>query len=157
MHGIAPARCACPWILYGTSKQSRVGAAVEAEVVAGPYVDHRVPAHGTLLFLACSHPPCSGIRFILLILAGTAPAATAIAVSGWTRELAGAAKALVAHHLTCQILPPRHPAYLQVGVFRNDPPSLSCHIPDDGALCSGLVIELFNYYPRVTIYYHRRL
>ena len=107
----------------------QAGAAVGAEVVAGLYVDHRVSAHGALLFLANSHPPCAGIRFILLILAGTAPATAAITVSGWTRELAGTAKALVAHHFTCQILPPRHPAYLQVSVFRNDPPSLSCHIP----------------------------
>ena len=38
----------------------QVGAAVGAEVVAGLYVDHRVSAHGTLFFLACGHPPCSG-------------------------------------------------------------------------------------------------
>ena len=53
----------------------QVGAAVGAEVVACLYVDHRVSAHGALLFLACSHPPCAGIRFILLILADTALAA----------------------------------------------------------------------------------
>ena len=56
----------------------QVGAAVGAEVVAGLYVDHRVSAHGALFFLACSHPPCSRIRSILLALAGTAPAAVAI-------------------------------------------------------------------------------
>ena len=133
----------------------QVGAAVGAEVVAGLYAGHRVSAHGALLSLACRHTRYAGIRFILLILAGMAPAA--ITVPGWARESTGAAKVLVAHHLTCQIFLPRHPAYLQVSVFRNDLPSLSCHIPDDGVLCSGLVIELFNYYLRVTIYYHRRL
>ena len=56
----------------------QVGAAVRAEVVAGLYVDHRVSAHGALFFLACGHLPCSRIRFILLMLAGTAPAAAAI-------------------------------------------------------------------------------
>ena len=56
----------------------QVGAAVGAEVVTGLYVDHRVPAHGALLSLTCSHLPCSRIRFILLILAGTVPAAAAI-------------------------------------------------------------------------------
>ena len=55
-----------------------MGAAVGAEVVACLYVDHRVSAHGALLFLANSHPPCAGIRFILLILAGTVPAVAAI-------------------------------------------------------------------------------
>ena len=53
----------------------QVGAAVGAEVVACLYVDHHVSAHGTLLSLACSHPLCAGIRFILLILADTALAA----------------------------------------------------------------------------------
>ena len=53
----------------------QMGAAVGAEVVACLYVDHRVSAHGALLFLANSHPPCAGIRFILLILADTALAA----------------------------------------------------------------------------------
>ena len=57
---------------------AQVGAVVGAEVVAGPYADHRVSARGALLFLASSHPPCAGIRFILLILAGTVPAAAAI-------------------------------------------------------------------------------
>ena len=53
----------------------QVGAAVGAEVVACLYVDHRVSAHGALLFLASSHPPCAGIRFILLILTDAALAA----------------------------------------------------------------------------------
>ena len=53
----------------------QAGAAVGTEVVAGLYVDHCVSAHGALLFLANSHPPCAGIRFILLILAGMAPPA----------------------------------------------------------------------------------
>ena len=53
----------------------QAGAAVGAEVVAGLYVDHRVSAHGALLFLASSHPPCAGIRSILLMPAGTVPAA----------------------------------------------------------------------------------
>ena len=35
----------------------QVGAAVGAEVVAGLYVDHHMSAHGTLLSLACRHPP----------------------------------------------------------------------------------------------------
>ena len=52
-----------------------MGAAVGAEVVAGLYVDHRVSAHGALFFLTNSHPPCAGIRFILLILADTELAA----------------------------------------------------------------------------------
>ena len=56
----------------------QVGAVVGAEVVAGLYVDHRVSARGALLFLASNHPPCAGIRFILLILAGTVSAAAAI-------------------------------------------------------------------------------
>ena len=56
----------------------QVGAAVGTEVVAGLYVDHRVPAHGALLSLTCSHPPCARIRSILLILAGTVPAAAAV-------------------------------------------------------------------------------
>ena len=53
----------------------QAGAAVGAEVVACLYVDHRVSAHGALLFLASSHPPCAGIRSILLMPAGTVPAA----------------------------------------------------------------------------------
>ena len=70
----------------------QVGAAVGAEVVACLYVDHRVSAHGALLFLACSHPPCAGIRFILLILTDTALAAirlmracarVAVCLLGW--------------------------------------------------------------------------
>ena len=56
----------------------QVGAAVGAEVVASLYVDHRVSTHGALLFPACGHPPYTGIRFILLILAGTVPATAAI-------------------------------------------------------------------------------
>ena len=52
----------------------QVGAAVGAEVVTGLYVDHRVSTHGALFFPACGHPPYVGIRFILLILAGTVPA-----------------------------------------------------------------------------------
>ena len=56
----------------------QAGAAVGAEVVAGPYVDHRVSAHGALLFLASSHPPCAGIRSILLMPAGTVPAAAVL-------------------------------------------------------------------------------
>ena len=55
----------------------QAGAAVGAEVVACLYVDHRVSAHGALLFLASSHPPCAGIRSILLMPAGTVPAAAA--------------------------------------------------------------------------------
>ena len=55
----------------------QVGAAVGAEVVACLYVDHLASAHGALLFLASSHPPCSGIRSILLMPAGTVPAAAA--------------------------------------------------------------------------------
>ena len=55
-----------------------MGAAVGAEVVTGLYVDHRVSTHGALLFPACGHSPYAGIRFILLILAGTVPAAAAI-------------------------------------------------------------------------------
>ena len=53
----------------------QVGAAVGAEVVAGLYVDHHMSAHGALLSLASSHPPCAGIRSILLMPAGTVPAA----------------------------------------------------------------------------------
>ena len=53
----------------------QVGAAVGAEVVAGLYVDHRVSAYGALLFLACRHLPYAGIRSILLMPAGTVPAA----------------------------------------------------------------------------------
>ena len=53
----------------------QVGAAVGAEVMAGLYVDHRVSAYGALLFLACRHPPYAGIRSILLMPAGTVPAA----------------------------------------------------------------------------------
>ena len=56
----------------------QVGAAVGAEVVAGLYVDHLASAHGALLSLACRHTRYAGIRFILLILAGTVPVATAI-------------------------------------------------------------------------------
>ena len=55
-----------------------MGAAVGAEVAAGLYVDHHMPAHGALLSLACRHPPYAGIRSILLILAGTVPAVAAI-------------------------------------------------------------------------------
>ena len=55
----------------------QVGAAIGAEVVACLYVDHLASAHGALLFLASSHPPCSGIRSILLMPAGTVPAAAA--------------------------------------------------------------------------------
>ena len=55
-----------------------MGAAVGAEVVACLYVDHLASAHGALFFLANSHPPCAGIRFILLILAGTVSAAATI-------------------------------------------------------------------------------
>ena len=68
------------WHCLGASRTSldplravgavQVGAAVGAEVVAGLYVDHRVPAHGALLSLACRHTRYAGIRFILLILAG---------------------------------------------------------------------------------------
>ena len=53
----------------------QAGAAVGAEVVACLYVDHRVSAHGALLSLASSHPPCAGIRSILLMPTGTVPAA----------------------------------------------------------------------------------
>ena len=56
----------------------QVGAAVGAEVVTGLYVDHRVSTHGAFLFPACGHSPYAGIRFILLILAGTVPVAAAI-------------------------------------------------------------------------------
>ena len=90
----------------------------------------RVRTWGTPFSCLQTYTDTAGIRFILLILAGMAPAA--ITVPGWARESTGAAKVLVAHHLTCQIFLPRHPAYLQVSVFRNDLPSLSCHIPDDG-------------------------
>ena len=53
----------------------QIGAAVGAEVVACLYVDHHMSAHGALLFLASSHPPCAGIRSILLMPADTVPAA----------------------------------------------------------------------------------
>ncbi len=56
----------------------QAGAAVRAEVVACLYVDHRVSAHGALLSLVCRHTRYAGIRFILLILAGTALVAAAI-------------------------------------------------------------------------------
>ena len=56
----------------------QVDAAVGAENVAGLYVVHLASAHGALLFLACRHPSCAGIRFILLILTGAVPAAAAI-------------------------------------------------------------------------------
>ena len=59
----------------GPSEQSRRAPQLGAEVVAGLYVDHRVSAHGAFLFLASSHPPCAGIRFILLILTDAALAA----------------------------------------------------------------------------------
>ena len=35
----------------------QAGAAIGTGVAAGLYVDHRVPAHGALLYLACSYPP----------------------------------------------------------------------------------------------------
>ena len=56
----------------------QMGAAVGAEVVACLYVDHRVSTHRALLFPVCGHSPYAGIRFILLILAGTMSAAAAI-------------------------------------------------------------------------------
>ena len=64
MHGIAPARHARPWIPYGPSERS--GRAPQSG---------QGSAHGALLFLASSHPPCAGIRSILLMPAGTVPAA----------------------------------------------------------------------------------
>ena len=56
----------------------QMGAAVGAEVVACLCVDHRVSAHGALLYLACRHTRYAGIRSILLVQTGTAHAAAAI-------------------------------------------------------------------------------
>ena len=54
------------------------GAAVGAEVVAGPYADHHMSTHGHLFILPAAIHQTLGIRLILLIPAGTAPAAAAI-------------------------------------------------------------------------------
>ena len=75
MYGIVPARRACPWIPYGPSEQSRRAPQLgqrswqaRMSIIICPHM-----GHSFLLPAAIHQTP--GIRLILLIPAGTAPAA----------------------------------------------------------------------------------